>query len=382
MLTDKELERLAQPIIDIFNQMEIELIEEVASRFDRYDKVGGSLEWQVKMLEKMGVLNQALIRIISANTNKTEQEITKMLKAAGMANFSQEEIDKAYDAGVLPVTYAEAVKSPVLAAIIRDTEIDTNSTVKMIKTKALESAKQAYMDAINKAYVETASGLRSYDEAIFRALKEMGSSGIKGATYNRRGRNGSVIQVQYSLEGTVRRDVVTAVNSLANRVSIENAKNMGYEYVEVSQHYSARTGDGGHNHTNHAWWQGKVYKLNGSDDKYDNLEEVTGLGKIDGLGGVNCRHRTYPFIPGISKPHTHIPEDENKPVFKANQQLRGLEREIRKLRKEYAAIKQIGTADEKKAAKQAILKKSDEIDAFCKRHGMKRQFNREIVAEL
>ena len=125
-----------------------------------------------------------------------------------------------------------------------------------------------------------------------------------------------------------------------------------------------------------------IYKLNGSDDKYDNLEEVTGLGKIDGLGGVNCRHRTYPFIPGISKPHTHIPEDENKPVFKANQQLRGLEREIRKLRKEYAAIKQIGTADEKKAAKQAILKKSDEIDAFCKRHGMKRQFNREIVAEL
>ena len=382
MLSDKELEKLAQPIIDIFNSMELELIEEVSARFDRYDVVGGSLEWQMKMLEKMGVLNQALIRIIAANTNKTEAEITKMLKAAGMANFSQAEIDKAYAMGVVSVTYKEAMKSPVLANIIKHTEIETNKTISMIKTKALESSRQAYMDVINKAYIETSSGLRSYDESIFKALKEMGKNGIKGATYKRTRSDGSQVTVQYSLEGTVRRDVVTAVNSLANRVSVEAADAIGYEHVEVSQHYGARTGNGGHNHTNHAWWQGKVYKVHGSDDQYDNLAEVTGMGKIDGLGGVNCRHRTYPFLVGVSKPHQHIDEAQDKVIEMANKGLRKLEREIRQLRKEYAAIKPIGTPQEKKTAKQAILDKSDEIDKYCKAHGLKRQFNRERVAEL
>ena len=34
---------------------------------------------------------------------------------------------------------------------------------------------------------------------------------------------------------------------------------------QVSAHLGARTGDGGENHTNHFWWQGKFYRLDDED---------------------------------------------------------------------------------------------------------------------
>ena len=42
MLSDFELTELTQPIIRIYNQIEMELLEKIAKRFDVYDKIGGT----------------------------------------------------------------------------------------------------------------------------------------------------------------------------------------------------------------------------------------------------------------------------------------------------------------------------------------------------
>ena len=382
MLTDKELADLALPIISIFNVLELELIEEITERFDRYDKMGGSLEWQSRMLEEMGVLNQALIRAIARETKRTESELTKMLQAAAMANFSEEEIRKAYEIGVIGVTYESIQNSTVLKRIVQETKIETGKTIKFIETKALESAKQSYMDVINKSYIEVTSGVRSYSDSVNRALKEMAKKGITGATYQREYADGRVAIVHYSLEGTIRRDMVTAANTLATKVMLTESKEAGYNHVEVSQHLGARIGSGLEDHTNHAWWQGKVYRIEGSDDEYPNLAETTGYGLVDGLSGANCRHRVYMFLPGVSKPHEPVSAEKNEEVEKANKKLRAMERDIRALRKQYAVVKKIGTQEEKKEAREAILEQSERIDRFCSTHNLKRQFAREIVNEL
>lgn len=381
MLTDKELEKLAQPIIKIFNEMEIDLILEVAKRFDTYETIGGSLEWQLKMLEKMGVLNADCVKVIANYSQRTEKEINEMLKKGSMANFDEDEMNQAYEEDLLRVNYDMAMNSKQLKDIIRLTKIETKDAVKLIQTKCLESVRQDYMDVVNTAYVETSSGLRSYNESIVRALKKYAQKGITGATYKRIDKDGNEKIVNYSLEGVVRRDIVTGVNQLANKSSIEYANEFGYEYVEVSQHLGARTGDGKENYTNHAWWQGKVYKVQGSEPQYPNLKEVTGYGDIRGLGGVNCRHRTFPFVPGVSKPQPLLDYKEVQKQYDAEQGLRKLERKMRMLRREYVVMKQVGEVARVKELDHDIKSMYKTIDVYCAKNNLKRDESREVIKE-
>jgi hypothetical protein len=231
------------------------------------------------------------------------------------------------------------------------------------------------MDVINRAYIETASGIYDYNTSIRGALRDMADQGIAGATYRRGNR-----YVKYSIEGTVRRDTLTAVNQLANKGAEKVTKEIGAKYVEVSAHIGARVSN--NPIANHAGWQGKVYKLEGSD-QYPNLKEKTGYpDDIQGLGGVNCRHRMFPFFPGISVPNPHqIDEKENKKVYEATQKQRAMERNIRAIKKRMIVAKASGDTEAAREYRKKLTQKQAEIEKFCKDNGLRRQTEREMVQE-
>ena len=164
---------------------------------------------------------------------------------------------------------------------------------------------------------------------------------------------------------------------------MELSKEIGADYVEISSHLGART------HptnpiANHAGWQGGIYKIEGSDDKYRNLQEATGYpDDIQGLGGVNCRHRMFAFIPGISKPNPikYGDTEENERIYKATQEQRLKERQIRKLKKEIAAIKPLGDKQATQVLEIKLKNKQSELQAHCDKHGLKRDYSRELVQE-
>lgn len=381
MLTDEELAYLAQPIINIFNDLEIELILDIAKRFDTYDKIGGTLEWRLKKLEELGALNKSTIKIIASHSTKTEKAITKMLKEASMANFDKVLIDEAFKKNKLKMSYTKAMNSDLIAKCIKDSNVTISQSIKMIQTSARESVKQAYMDVLNKAYIETSSGIYSYSESITRAMKEMAKQGITGATYERTdAETGEKKVIRYSIEGVIRRDVVTAANSVANRASIELAESMGYENVEVSQHIGARYSEKS-KIANHAGWQGKVYKIIGNDEHYKNLAEETGYGEIIGLGGINCRHRTFPFIVGVSTPQGQLYEfEENRKRRDILDKQRSMERRIRHWRKQKLVADQIGNEKYKKYCSVKIDDLNKQLDSFCDRNKLRRETLREVIA--
>ncbi|MEE0980840.1 MAG: phage minor capsid protein, partial [Acutalibacteraceae bacterium] len=226
-------------------------------------------------------------------------------------------------------------------------------------------------------YIEVATGTYDYNTSIRNAIQRMAENGITGATYKR----GEKI-VKCSLEATVRRDTLTAVHKLANQSSDVMCEEIGTDYVEISSHLGARV------HpinkiANHAGWQGKVFKIHGEDPEYPNLKESTGYpDDILGLGGVNCRHRMFPFVPGISTPNPiNFSEEENRKAYELSQQQRKLEREMRKLKKKKAAAKASGDKETEKKLREKIKLKSDEIDKFCEDNKLTRDYNRELVTE-
>lgn len=377
MLTDGQLKDLTLPIVDIYNKIELGLIEAVARRFDVYDKVGGSLEWQARKLDELGALNADAVKLISKLSSKSEQEILQMLNDASIGNIDMADLTSAFNAGLVFVDPVKLMKSPVMQDVIDLSYKELGQTFKMIQTKALESTKQAYMDVINKAYVEVASGVYDYNTSIRNALRDMADRGITGATY-RQGRK----LVRYSIESVVRRDTITAVHKLANKGAEKACNEIGAEYVEVSEHLGARVSDTDPI-ADHAGWQGKVYKLKGSDKQYPNLEASTGYpSDILGLGGVNCRHRMFPFWPGISTPNKHkVDTEENRRVYEASQKQRAMERSIRATKKRMIAAKASGDTEEAKKYRKILTEKQRQINKFCEDNGLRRQTEREMVQE-
>ncbi|MBQ9228964.1 MAG: hypothetical protein IJ168_09065 [Eubacterium sp.] len=101
-----------------------------------------------------------------------------------------------------------------------------------------------------------------------------------------------------------------------------------------------------------------------------------------GLGGVNCRHRMFPFFPGICTPNPiHYDEAENERVYKATQRQRKLERDIRNLKKRKAAAEAIGDSETQELLDKKLERKYQEINAFCRANGLKRDYARELISE-
>lgn len=365
-MNDDELEALNQVIIDIYNQIELELIAEIASRFDTYDTIGGSLEWQLKKLQEMGVLNKKMISIIAANSKKSEVEIKKMLQSSMFANIS--------DSDSVEVTFENLMKKEIYKDIYDSSYKELDSCLKLIQTNALESAKQSYMDIINQSYLEVSSGIYSYQESISKGIKKMADEGIYAATYKRQ--DGTI--VHYSIEAAVRRDTLTAVHKSCNAAAYQNAVEMNFPCVDISSHMGARVSDD-NPIANHAGWQGKRYSILHRSDKFPDLIEKTGYGDLLGLAGVNCKHRMYPAQEDDQFTAEEINEEENAKRNALTEKQRSMERNIRKLKKECAAFKACGDDEQYKKTKAKLKQKQAEMNDFCEKNDLKRQFSREEV---
>lgn len=383
MLTDNEVSKLIDPICTIYQQIEYDLIVDIANRLATYDKADGVLEYRLKKLQEFQKITPELLKIFAKYSGKSEAEIKKLITEAQGLNIDLEPLKTAYDRDIIAVDPVVAMQSPILREIAELSYKDLSKTFSLIQTKAVESAKQAYINTLNTAYVEVASGNYSLQESLKKGLQRMARRGITGATYKRKNVDGSYTYTEYSIEGVIRRDTVTAVHQLANKSSLQLVKEIGADYVEISSHLGART------HptnpiANHAGWQGGIFKIEGHDKKHRNLKEATGYpDDILGLGGVNCRHRMFAFIPGISKPNPikYGDTEENKRIYKATQEQRLKERQIRKLKKEIAAIKPLGDKDATKALQIKLKNRQAELQAHCDKYGLKRDYSRELVQE-
>ena len=175
-------------------------------------------------------------------------------------------------------------------------------------------------------------------------------------------------------------NVLTGVNQTAAAVSLTNCDELECDLVEVTAHLGARP--------SHEAWQGRIYKLHGSTDKYPNFYEVCRYGEADGICGVNCRHSFYPYFEGQEKHYTQDDLDElsaQKVIYngeamsryEGEQKLRHIERNIRFYKKK-AAIDDAAGLDNTKARLKIGEWQAAARD-FTKQTGIARDSAREYV---
>ena len=255
--------------------------------------------------------------------------------------------------------------SPAINEILQRAYLETQGTLINLTQTTADASQQAFLDAMDDAWMSVSNSEESYDTAMIRVCDRI-SRTTPMVTYPTGHKD--------TLEVAARRAIVTGVNQAAARSTIQYCLEDGIDYVEVSAHSGARerTKYTKYDYEAHAEWQGKIYHLEknggqivpghsftdpGTGKTYPDFITITGYGQGGGLCGWNCRHTFHYFKPGIDTPvYTKENLEEMTAAkyeyrgqklteYQLSQIQRGMERKVRALKKRKIARDAAGLKD-------------------------------------
>ena len=384
-LNPNYLDSLPNTLVDMYSLVEIDILEDMARRISTYDFFIPAAMHQNQKLQELGMVQEDIIKALSAMTGQTQQEIVDLLTEAGEVAVEDDvEYYKAAD-----VYKPDEINTEALHKQLNSGLLQTQQAFKNITRTTPNSGGIQFIEALDRAWTQINVGGMDYNTAIQSAIKDLAKQGL--AATNTKGQiiNGAIKYNKSgrvdTLEVAVRRAIVTGANQTASKIQETLADELGVELVEVTAHGGARP--------NHAKWQGKVFSRNG-DVKidgviYKDLRRETGYGSAGGLCGVNCRHNFHPYVHGAPRTWSdkQIKDLEKKNItyngesyteYEASQIQRGIERDIRSLKRQVAAI-EAGGGDA--SAERAKLRKANKAYTdFTEQTGLKKQQARTKVA--
>lgn len=373
-MTRLEFEKLLKPLLNIIDDIELELIYNILNRVDNYKEVKGSLKWYNDKLKELKLLERDNKDVFKNEKKEIEDIIKEIAEHCGKRVDNFERLENYFNEGLLEINPTSLFNSGSINNLIEEAVKNSKDIMNLIQTKAIEASRKEYINVLNQAYVETASGVYTYTDSIKRAIDKFSTQGISTVHY----KNGSSL----SIESVTRRDIVTRMNKLVGDVEIEQAKELGTNLVYVDQHLGARvrTKYTKEDYEAHAEWQGKKYMIEGSSKEYGNLYKKTGYGEMLGLKGINCYHHMMPTFEWEEIPE-RIDEEENEKQYKLFQKQRAFERKIRTLKRKKEGFKAINNEEEYNSINEKYQQENSKYDKWLKDNNLTRDYNREYIVK-
>ena len=365
MLSPRYLEGLSDEIVEIYAQLEADILQDMARRIARLGKVTEATKWQAQLLAETGALKKRVYALLKKYDPAIQKEIKAIYNDALIKNARADNriFTEALGHGVSDIN-AQAM----LASIKK-----TYSDLSRLTITTAYTTEQQFVQQANAAYMQVVTGAFDYDSAMKTACDNLARDGITGVQYM----NGK--PVRRSIEADVRMNILTGVNQTASAMTMSNCEELGCDLVETTAHIGARP--------SHEEWQGQIFSLSGTNPKYRPFS-VCGLGEPDGICGINCRHSYYPYFEGLEKHYTQadLDEMESESVeyngekmsrYDAEQKLRGIERNVRKYKRQ--ALTQEAAGIDNTAARQKIGEWQAKAREFTKQTGIERDHVREFI---
>lgn len=384
-------------LVEMYQELENWILSDIAARLIKSGELSGTADRELWKLQQMGLHNTEIVKKIAEMSGKSRNEVRRLLRDSVMTSFSD-------DKEVLTQISASDIISPLknnMAILAMNAElIKTSGELDNLTKTTINQTQKDLLNMLNEVDYRVAYGMQSYSSAVCEVLDRYAESGV---------------MVEYptgtkrSLEAAVRCCIVTSMNQTAAQVTNVYFAQYKIEYVLVSAHPGARydkknpTGITSHDH-----WQGKAYKIIGSEPGFPNLLESTGYtidvetGKgtvVDllGLHGYNCRHSHGPWRKDMVNKYidengnVNINADESQKLYDLQQKQRFLEREIRKTKREIMTKKQeldmIAETDVKEILQPQYDKlayklrmQNKRLQSFCKNNDLQLQGDRTKVS--
>ena len=335
MLTQNDFINIEKQALKIYENLELQIIEEIATRIANFGYANTVVINDIKIAQEMGFLYQDIIKLVAEYNNTTYEKVNQIFYEAGEKSLNFD--DKIYkEAGIqpLPLQQSESIKQIMNATITK-----TAGNLQNLCMTTANTAQTQFYNAINLAYMEVSTGVKSYTQSFIDVLKKIGQQGAVIEYPNGRKR---------SIESAVRTNIITGVNQTCGRLQELRANEVGWDLMELTAHSGARP--------SHAEWQGKIVSLSGQKG-YLSKSDI-GYGEATGFKGINCRHDWYPYYKGSTRTYTNkqLKEWQNEKVtyngqeiskYDATQKQRYFERQIRQDKKDLKVQQALLTSNNK-----------------------------------
>lgn len=395
MLTEEQLEIYGGVLVPVFQQLEQDIIADIARRVRKEERWTETAELQAEELRRLGWspyrIRIEVMRRLQANKEYAAMVERNTLEAKAA---QQAAIDEAREAlreqapelfetvGNMAFRNDLSLWEQAGQRLTRGGAVDravremrkraTGDILNLTRTMGFSfptgsvPARRAFTAALNSALTQAVSGTVSYQQACANAVRLLTQSGLRHIDY----KNGVTRQI----DTAVRNAVLTASAQLSGEIMQANIEESGVAYVQVSAHWGARD--------SHAVWQGKVYSL-------AEFRSVCGYGEPsnpDHIYSYNCRHTHYPYWPGISEPVEYPPEPgpfeadgKTYTYYQATQRQRAMERSIRAMKRDALAQDAMGDKGALAAAKIRLDEKTAAYKRFSAQVNMRPRLERTQV---
>ena len=274
MLTESDFINIEKQSNALYESLELEIIEEIATRIARVGYANTVVLNNIQIAQEMGLLYQDIITLVAKYNNTSYEKVAEIFEHAGAETLKKD--DFIYkEEGLNPVPMKQS--RPIMQTMSATIEKTAGNLQNLVMTTATAMQTQFY-NAMNRAYMELSTGVKSYTQSIIDTIKDLSSQGAI-ITYPS-GR-------KMSLESAVRMNVITGVNQTCGKLQELRADEVGCDLMELTAHSGARP--------EHARWQGKIVSRSGAKG-YLSLRDI-GYGDVTGFKGVNCKHDWYPYYP-------------------------------------------------------------------------------------
>ena len=333
MLPPSYLDQMPDAFVQLWQQVEDEILQDVAQRIGKMDAVTPTANWQLWRYQQTEALRNDVVKLLAKYTGKSEAAIRRLLlQAATEAMEREDAIYYHYDMEPTPFEESAALNN-LLDAGARQ----TCGTWQNLTATTANTVTGAFERTLDAAWLKVSTGAFDYKAAVKQAVDSLADE-MPMVTYPSGHKD--------SIEVAARRAVLTGVNQTAGKLQVARMDEMGCEFVETTAHGGARP--------SHAEWQGRRFHRGGAVDyrgkHYPDFEAATGYGTGAGLCGWNCRHTFFAVFPELGDPPQWTQEQlrelnarniewngKKYTAYEISQMQRARERNVRRWKKRYLA---------------------------------------------
>lgn len=333
MLPPSYLDRMPDAFVQLWQQVEDEILQDVARRIGKMDKVTATANWQLWRYQQTEAVRNDVVKLLAKYTGKSEAAIRRLLLQAAIEAMEREDaIYYSYDLEPTPFEESAALNN-LLDAGARQ----TCGTWQNLTATTANTVTGAFERTLDAAWLKVSAGAFDYKTAVKQAVDSLADD-MPMVTYPSGHKD--------SIEVAARRAVLTGVNQTTGKLQVARMDEMGCEFVETTAHGGARP--------SHAEWQGRRFHRGGAVDykgkHYPDFEAATGYGTGAGLCGWNCRHTFFSIFPELGPAPAWTQADlealnardiewngKKYTAYEISQMQRARERNVRRWKKRYLA---------------------------------------------
>lgn len=242
MLSPSYLDSLPDSFVKLFQEVEEQILQDVARRIGKMDTVTATANWQLWRYQQTEALREDVIKLLAKYSGKSEATIRRLLLQAATEAMEREDAIY-YHYGMEPTPFEE---SAALNNLLDAGARQTCGTWQNLTATTATTVTGAFERTLDAAWLKVSTGAFDYKTAVKQAVDGLADS-MPMVTYPSGHKD--------SIEVAARRCILTGVNQTCAKLQLERARQMNVRYVQVTAHGGARP--------SHAEWQGKIYALNG-----------------------------------------------------------------------------------------------------------------------